>query len=142
MGSGASKAAAPSGGDASKTGTAVRAVKAQSTAKGTGLQHQPKDEFDAACLQVFRNADRDKSGTLNRKEFWSVLKSKTLNLNLSTEEMEDMQRMVDQDASGNVSYENFVPVVRKLLQRVYQKKATDWNDWCKVRPRRAGRRVV
>ena len=55
-------------------------------------------------MVVFRNADRDGNGVLDREEFWSVLKSKTLNLNLSEEEMEEIQHMGDADGDGVITY--------------------------------------
>jgi hypothetical protein len=129
MGSGASKTAS---GSASRPVTVTAKGKPGVSRSGSTKGPRQPDEFDAACLVVFRNADLDHSGTLNRDEFWSVLKSKTLDLNLSNEEMEDMQRLADSDGDGLIKYEAFVPILRKLLQRVYQKKATDWNDWCLV----------
>ncbi len=98
---------------------------------GVSSNAKINEEFDGICLAVFRKADVDGNGTLDRKEFAAVLRSKTLNLNLSNEEMDDLQRMTA-DTNGRVSYENFVPLLRRLLPRVYQKKATDWNDWCRV----------
>ena len=97
MGSGASKTAS---GSASRPVTVTAKGKPGVSRSGSTKGPRQPDEFDAACLVVFRNADLDHSGTLNRDEFWSVLKSKTLDLNLSNEEMEDMQRLADSDGDG------------------------------------------
>ncbi len=97
-----------------------------------GEQDRESDEFHNACMVVFQNADVNRDGKLDRTEFWNVLHSKSLNLNLSTEEKEEFLKMANVEVDGSISYKEFVPIVKKLLQRVYQKKSNDWNDWCWV----------
>ncbi len=84
--------------------TAAPAASSSTAARSKTTKSQQQDEFDAACMVVFRNADRDNNGKLDRDEFWSVLKSKTLNLNLSEEEMQEIQRLGDADGDGFITY--------------------------------------
>ena len=97
-----------------------------------GGNDKESDEFHNACMVVFQNADINGDGMLDRGEFWNVLHSKSLNLNLSDEEKAEFLRMAGVDQDGRISYKEFVPIVKRLLQRVYQKKNVDWNDWCWV----------
>jgi hypothetical protein len=71
-------------------------------------------------MLVFKNADLDQNGVLNATEFWSVLQSDMLHLNLSDDELREIQHHADIDSDGNITYEEFIPVIKDLLQRVYQ----------------------
>ena len=140
MGSAPSKSAPASAHQPRKESVSVQPKKSVGTAqervkKARDLvgNDQESDEFHNACMVVFQNADVNGDGMLDRHEFWSVLHSKSLNLNLSKEEKEDFLHLSDMDKDGRISYKEFVPIVKKLLQRVYQKKSVDWNDWCWVR---------
>lgn len=93
-------------------------------------------------MVVFQNADLDHNGKLDSDEFWSVLQSKTLNLNLSPEEMKQIQKETDVDGDGAITYEEFIPVVKELLSKVYSKKDNDWNDWCKITEDGGGKKVL
>ena len=72
---------------------------------------------------LFDTADADDSGGLDCDEFLTVLQCKTLNLKLSPEETEEIKRAADRDADGVITFEEFVPVVEQLLNRVRAKKA-------------------
>lgn len=71
-------------------------------------------------MLVFKNADLDQNGVLNATEFWSVLQSDMLHLNLSDDELREIRHHADIDSDGNITYEEFIPVIKDLLQRVYQ----------------------
>ncbi|EDQ88487.1 uncharacterized protein MONBRDRAFT_37437, partial [Monosiga brevicollis MX1] len=86
-------------------------------------------EFEQACLSVFRAADKDGNGSLDAQEFWNVLHSQTLNLNLSDSEVNELRDAADTDKDGVISYEEFIPVVKELLRTIYARKDDDWNDW-------------
>ena len=141
MGSGASKddqkpapsAQAAQAGHPKKQAGAASAQDRVKKARDIVGHDKESDEFHNACMVVFQNADNDGDGLLDRIEFWNVLHSKSLNLNLSVEEKDEFLAMADVEQSGKLSYKEFVPIVKKLLQRVYQKKSNDWNDWCWVR---------
>eukprot|EP00049_Salpingoeca_infusionum_P018096 m.355764 g.355764 ORF g.355764 m.355764 type:complete len:870 (+) comp17333_c0_seq1:119-2728(+) len=89
-------------------------------------------EFEEFCLLAFRSADKDNNGVLDTGEFWDVLTSKTLNLNLSEDEIKSIQAQADVDDDGEISYEEFIPVFKQILNTIYQDKDEDWNDWCRI----------
>jgi hypothetical protein len=91
------------------------------------------DEFHNACMAVFQKADKNQDGMLDHAEFMNVLHSKSLNLKLSPEEKEEFLQGANIGEEGGINYAEFVPLVKRLLQRMYQKKTNDWNDWCWVR---------
>lgn len=133
MGTGSSKPANPrqpaAGAHSPPAHSAQDRVK---KARGLVGEDKESDEFHNACMVVFQNADVNNDGILDRQEFWSVLHSKSLNLNLSADEKAEFLHMADMDKDGKISYKEFVPIVKMLLQRVYQNKSNDWNDWCWV----------
>eukprot|EP00042_Codosiga_hollandica_P036854 m.285581 g.285581 ORF g.285581 m.285581 type:complete len:1019 (+) comp54976_c1_seq2:150-3206(+) len=90
------------------------------------------DEFHNICMKVFQNADTDGNGMLDRQEFIAVMKSPSLGLNLSPSEIEQVYELIDKDHDTNIMYAEFVPVLKKLLQRVYMQISLDWNDWCQI----------
>ena len=44
-----------------------------------------------------------------------------------------MYALADVNHDGSIDYAEFVPVLKRLLQAVYQHISLDWNDWCQVR---------
>ena len=50
------------------------------------------DQFHDICMRVFQNADRDGDRRLNRVEFIHVMRSPSLGLNLSDDEVWRMER--------------------------------------------------
>jgi hypothetical protein len=90
------------------------------------------DEFHDICMRVFQNADTNHNGRLDREEFFTVLRSPSLGLNLSIDEIKQIYDLIDVDHDGDIVYAEFVPVLKKVLQRVYQQISLDWNDWCHI----------
>lgn len=100
-----------------------------------------KDEqdFHKTCRAVFDEADRNRNGVLDDGEFWLVLSSHKLNLNLSPAEVNEIRRLAEADGPlPAISYEQFVPMFQSLLQKVYEQSDNDWNDWCKMREPNTG----
>lgn len=88
-------------------------------------------DFNIICRVVFDEADRNKNGKLDNGEFWYVLESVQLNLNLSSDEISEIRKLAEADGPlPPISYEQFVPMFRSLLNRVYAHNDNDWNDWC------------
>ena len=53
-------------------------------------------------------------------QFWYVLESVQLNLNLSAEEIAEIRKLAEADGPlPPIAYEQFVPMFRSLLNRVY-----------------------
>eukprot|EP00049_Salpingoeca_infusionum_P005518 m.93047 g.93047 ORF g.93047 m.93047 type:complete len:957 (+) comp12995_c1_seq1:4147-7017(+) len=94
------------------------------------------DEFNSACLAVFKNADKDSNGFVSEPEFWAVIQSHTLNLNLSVKEFKDLKREAKNagwmDDPRGLNYEKFIPLLKLLLQRVYSRVTDSSNDWCLI----------
>lgn len=57
--------------------------------------------FARTCETLFRQADTDGSGALDRAEFLALLQSKALNLALTAQELREIQHFADK-VSGNV----------------------------------------
>mmetsp|Transcript_6163 Transcript_6163/g.15802 ORF Transcript_6163/g.15802 Transcript_6163/m.15802 type:complete len:974 (-) Transcript_6163:246-3167(-) len=156
MGSGASKADGPH----TRTQTPKRAKKGGGTAGGGSDEkeaarerarntirnkHKPQTkkqdeaEFHATCRAVFDEADRNRNGVLDDGEFWLVLRSHKLNLNLSPGEIAEIQRLAEVDGPlPDITYQQFVPMFKSLLAKVYEQNDTDWNDWCKMKEPKTG----
>eukprot|EP00055_Hartaetosiga_balthica_P005061 m.14240 g.14240 ORF g.14240 m.14240 type:complete len:869 (-) comp4276_c0_seq2:376-2982(-) len=121
MGSGSSKSLA------SKEET--KAAVAESRKLGGVAGRGQTDKFHKICMAVFTDADLDKNGELDEEEFFRILDSETLNLNLSNEEMTRIWTLADADSSGSISYTEFLPAFKHMLQDLYQDHDEDWNDW-------------
>eukprot|EP00041_Stephanoeca_diplocostata_P002330 m.25550 g.25550 ORF g.25550 m.25550 type:complete len:669 (-) comp13202_c0_seq1:303-2309(-) len=78
--------------------------------------------FLQTCRVLFERADTDGSGGLDSDEFVKVLKSKTLNLRLTKKEIIEIKKIADKDEDGVITFDEFVPVVEQLLNRVAAKK--------------------
>ena len=61
-----------------------------------------------------------------------VMKSPSIGLNLSDDEIKQVYELADIDHNGQIDYAEFVPILKKLLQTVYRQISLDWNDWCQV----------
>eukprot|EP00041_Stephanoeca_diplocostata_P026043 m.694275 g.694275 ORF g.694275 m.694275 type:complete len:989 (+) comp22879_c0_seq1:253-3219(+) len=126
-------------------GNGTTGRKPHSKANKKGSYNTPanskKDEkdFHATCRAVFNEADKNGNGVLDHGEFWLVLESPKLNLNLSQPEIAEIRRLAEVDGPlPEISYESFVPMFKSLLQKVYEQNDTDYNDWCRMREPKTG----
>eukprot|EP00038_Savillea_parva_P020003 m.30168 g.30168 ORF g.30168 m.30168 type:complete len:961 (+) comp4673_c0_seq2:146-3028(+) len=100
---------------------------------------QDEADFHATCRAVFDEADRNRNGVLDDGEFWYVLRSTKLNLNLSAAEIAEIQRLAEADGPlPDITYQQFVPMFKSLLAKVYEQNGNDWNDWCKMNEPKTG----
>lgn len=130
MGAGASAQNGGSSKSRTSVSGAVSASKAAAKMKKKANQRNEGD-FNIICRVVFDEADRNKNGKLDNGEFWYVLESVQLNLNLSPDEISEIRKLAEADGPlPPISYEQFVPMFRSLLNRVYAHNDNDWNDWC------------
>ena len=61
----------------------------------------------------------DNSKTLDDVELKLVLQSKTLGLNLSEDEIAGIIQLAEKDGDGQVPYEEFVPMLKRILMQIY-----------------------
>jgi len=136
MGSGASKA--PAASNAVKATVKEKPVKAKSPRKPKTTS-QDEADFNATCRAVFDESDLNKNGLLDDGEFWLVLETDKLALNLSKAEINEIRRLAEVDGPlPPISYEQFVPMFKSLLQKVYEQNSNDWNDWCVMKEPKTG----
>ncbi|XP_033626611.1 uncharacterized protein LOC117289563 [Asterias rubens] len=93
-----------------------------------------EDPFKELAFVVFDSADVDSDKRLRRAEFTSVLKSPSLELELSAEDI----RKLEKDCSGGrkdikdlpVSFDEFLPLAKYLLMLFYNKEdSNSRNPW-------------
>ncbi|PNW81221.1 hypothetical protein CHLRE_07g347050v5 [Chlamydomonas reinhardtii] len=77
------------------------------------LHGLPQEELQALMLKVFKKADADGSGQLNRHEFKEALKA--AELGLTRKDINLILSHIDVDRDGLVSYEEFIPVCFQVL---------------------------
>ncbi|KAG2496413.1 hypothetical protein HYH03_005639 [Edaphochlamys debaryana] len=77
------------------------------------LHGLPQPELEALMLKVFKKADADGSGQLNRHEFKEALKA--AELGLTRKDINLILSHIDVDKDGLVSYEEFIPVCFQVL---------------------------
>ena len=127
---------APAKGFERKESGAIRISKAREESND-----KETDEFHNICMSVFQNADRDNDGVLSPQEFFNVMSSPTLGLNLSNDEIKEVHKLADADGDGTISYKEFVPILKRMLQMVYQRSNLDWNDWCTIGMDKVGKQL-
>jgi Ca2+-binding EF-hand superfamily protein len=72
-----------------------------------------QEQLEGVFRDVFRQADRNGNGTLSRKEFRAALHS--ADLGLKRTDINLLMSVADEDESGDVSYEEFVPICFGVL---------------------------
>lgn len=116
------------------TGGHLQVRASQNHRRSVSNNKRDEADFHRTCRAVFDDADRNRNGVLDDGEFWLVLSSKKLNLNLSEAEVSEIRRLAEADGPlPAISYTQFVPMFKSLLQKVYEQQQSDWNDWCKLR---------
>ena len=86
----------------------------------------------SVILDVFRQRDTDRSGTLDFKEFKHVIK--TLNIDLNEKDMSVLFRHADSDGSGVLEFEEFFNRFRSELSEPNPSEKEPF-FWSKTRPR-------
>lgn len=127
MGAGASK---------KSDAPAKREDRTTTNARDSALQKKTTKEdakFIELCEQIFMLADKDHDEMLDYNEFWEAFSSKTLNLNLSDDEMFELREMSDTNGDEKIDFTEFKALVANLkdyIKLVYEKVASGANDWC------------
>jgi len=88
--------------------------------------------FDKYLRTVFKRADQDSSGLLDKDEIRLVLFSPKLGLNLSEEEAQAVITEYDVSNDGQIDYAEFSAMLRHLLKMVQSKVDDPVNDWACV----------
>jgi len=88
-------------------------------------------ELENLLVELFKEADKDGSGTLDASEFAELLA--TANLGLSSHELKLLLAESDYDSDGKVSYDEFVPIAVEIIQTMLLKERVqeynmDMND--------------
>jgi Ca2+-binding EF-hand superfamily protein len=79
----------------------------------------------------FRQADRDRSGTLSRSEFVGLLKS--MPLHLSADEVDLAVSMVDADNDGSIGWHEFVDAASSILKKIYsENQVAEEEEWAEL----------
>ena len=64
------------------------------------------DKITEKIKQIFKQFDKNKNGCIDKKELYSL--SNALNNTLSPAELSDLFKNFDEDASGEISWEEFI----------------------------------
>lgn len=92
---------------------AARKEKAKEDASQFLLKGMPKEELEAILTDVFKKADKNGDGSLDRNEFRACLKD--ANLGFTRKEINLMLTEVDADGDGRVTYDEFIPLCFHIL---------------------------
>lgn len=84
------------------------------------LHGMSRDQLNSLLLSVFRAADTDGSGALDRKEFQSALKN--TDLGLTRKEINGIMHAVELNENGEVSYDAFIPLAFELCAEIYARQ--------------------
>lgn len=95
---------------------AARQSKAAEESTAFLLNGLTREELEAALGDIFRAADSDGSGHLDRKEFMSALTNSELGL--TKKQVKYLWEAADEDASDSITYNEFVPLAFGLLSEM------------------------
>ena len=99
---------------------AKRQSRAADAAQDFLLNGLTREQLEAALGEMFRAADTDGSGELDRKEFQTCLKSS--DLGLTKKQIALLMDEVDSNYDGVVQYSEFVPIAFGLLSEMVSKQ--------------------
>jgi hypothetical protein len=90
-----------------------------------------RDEFTETLMSMFRAADADGSGLIEKRELQDILR-KDVNLDLPEREFTRLYKKYDEDGSGEIDVQEFVSMMNELLQeaknQLGQVPTKQWND--------------
>jgi Ca2+-binding EF-hand superfamily protein len=92
---------------------AARKEQAKLEASQFLLKGMPQQELEGILTDVFKKADKNGDGSLDRNEFRACLKD--ANLGFTRKEINLMLTEVDTDGDGRVTYDEFIPLCLHIL---------------------------
>ena len=84
------------------------------------LHGMDRDQLNAMLLSIFKAADKDGSGALDRAEFQNALRS--ADLGLTRKEINGLLHVVDENEDGQISYEEFAPLAFDICVQIYARQ--------------------
>ena len=88
------------------------------------MSDQLQEEKVTECKEIFDMFDKDKSGYISTKELADALRS--LGLNPTSSELEDIQKEVDQDKTGKIEFKEFLDSFAKhMVETVNEEEFID-----------------
>ncbi|EDQ84820.1 uncharacterized protein MONBRDRAFT_34520, partial [Monosiga brevicollis MX1] len=91
-----------------------------------------EDVFEQFAAVIFRRAETKGNGLLEPWEYQTICQSSTLNLNLEDKDAQRLFKAADKDRDGKLRFEEFVPLLRKLLQLAYADISSAETDWIRI----------
>jgi Ca2+-binding EF-hand superfamily protein len=84
------------------------------------FESKPAGEIDAKIRDMFKAADANGNGELDRTEFMEAMRQ--LNFGLSKKEIKSLMAHIDKNQDGKINYEEFVPLARDVLAEYIKEK--------------------
>jgi len=95
-------------------------AEAHEAALSSLLDGMSQEDLEATLMNVFKQADADGNGTLDRKEFQACLRS--ADLGLKNKQIKALMAQTDIDGDGKITYEEFVPTCFNMLVEVISRE--------------------
>ena len=99
---------------------------ARASPQGTGMGMLSTEELEALLLELFIDADEDRSGALSVAEFKTLFQK--ADLGLSERDARSIYALVDVNQDGEISYEEFIPAAVELIQAMYARVETEMQE--------------
>jgi Ca2+-binding EF-hand superfamily protein len=84
-----------------------------------GIPRLTAEELEATIIGMFRAADADESGFLDRGEFKALFQQLQATLHLSKRDVRRLWAEADLDHDGRIVYGEFVPLAVDIIQSIY-----------------------
>jgi Ca2+-binding EF-hand superfamily protein len=107
-----------------KTSAQVAEAEADSAAHDAAseglLNGMSREELEGTLMEMFKQADKDSNGVLDRKEFRDCMRA--ADLGLRRKDINAIAAQTDVDDDGNISYEEFIPTAFEVLVEMVAKQ--------------------
>merc|ERR1711865_120193 len=107
-----------------KSSAQVAEAEADSAARDAAseglLNGMTREELEGTLMEMFKQADKDGNGVLDRKEFRDCMKA--ADLGLRRKDINAIASQTDVDDDGNITYEEFIPTAFEVLVEMVAKQ--------------------
>lgn len=102
---------------------------AELTANPVKVRPRPPRHLRAEIEKMFKDADADGNGHLDRTEFKTIFTGLKDTLRLSNKDIKKIMAEADENDDGLIAYEEFVPIAMDVIESIYNQMEIVDGEW-------------